>query len=137
MTRFIVVVCSPSILVQLGGLKGGSVFTNGLGCDRFYLWKSKGEHPDSLMRFIHDVGVPHTLLSDNAKEEMAGRAKDTCTKYRINVKTTVPNSPWHNLAEASIRKLKKSVRGTIRRTGTSLFVALLYGMVCCSPKTHR
>jgi hypothetical protein len=24
--------------------------------------------------FIHDVDVPHTLISDNAKEDMAGRA---------------------------------------------------------------
>jgi hypothetical protein len=44
--------------------------------------------------FINDVDVPHTLISDNAKEEMAGCARDTCTKYRINVKTTVLHSPW-------------------------------------------
>jgi hypothetical protein len=51
---------------------------------------------------------------------MAGRARDTCKKYRINVKTTVPHSPWQNLAEARIRELKKSVRRTIRRKGTPL-----------------
>jgi hypothetical protein len=72
------------------------------------------------MRFIHDVGVPHTLISDNAKEDMAGRDRDTCTRNRINVKTTVPHSPWQNLAEASIRELKKCVCRTIRRTGTPL-----------------
>jgi hypothetical protein len=60
------------------------------------------------MQFIHDVGVPQTLISDNAKEEILGRAQDTCTKYRINVKTTVPHSPWQNLADASIRELKKT-----------------------------
>jgi hypothetical protein len=58
------------------------------------------------MQFIHDVGVPQTLISDNAKEEILGSARDTCTKYRINVKTTVPHSPWQNLADASIRELK-------------------------------
>jgi hypothetical protein len=83
-----------SEIPSIGGLKGGSVYTNGLGYDRFNPWKSKGEHPDTLMRFIHNVGVPHTLISDNAKEEMAERARDTCTKYRINVETTVPHSPW-------------------------------------------
>jgi hypothetical protein len=58
-----------SEIPSIGGLKGGSIFTNGLGYDLFYPWKSTGEHPNSLMRFIHDVGVPHTLISDNAKEE--------------------------------------------------------------------
>jgi hypothetical protein len=72
------------------------------------------------MKFIHQVGVPHTLIADNANEEVEGRARDTCTKYRINIKTTVPHSPWQNLAEASIRELKKNVRRTIRRTNTPL-----------------
>jgi hypothetical protein len=51
---------------------------------------------------------------------MAGRARDTCTKYRINVKITVPHCLWQNLAKASIPKLKKSVQRTIQRTGTPL-----------------
>ena len=106
-----------SKIPSVHGYAGGSLFTNGLGYDRFYPWKRKSEHADALMQFIHDVGVPHTLISDNAKEEVQGRARDTCTKYRINVKTTVPHSPWQNLAEASIRELKKTVRRTIRRTG--------------------
>jgi hypothetical protein len=88
---------------SVNGFKGGSLFTNGLGYDRFY-------------PFIHNVGVPQTLISDNAKEEILGRAWDTCTKYRIIVKTTVPHSPWQNLAKASIRELKKTVRRTIRQT---------------------
>jgi hypothetical protein len=75
---------------------------------------------DTLMHFIHNVGVPNTLISDNAPEEIYGRARDTCTKYRINVKTIVPHSPWQNLAEASIREIKKAVRRTLRRTGTPL-----------------
>jgi hypothetical protein len=109
-----------SKLPGIGGLKGGSVYTNGLGFDYFYPWKSKGQHPDTLMDFIHQVGVPQTLISDNAPEEVFGRARDTCTKYRINIRTIVPYSPWQNLAEASIREIKKNVRRTIRRTGTPL-----------------
>jgi Reverse transcriptase (RNA-dependent DNA polymerase) len=102
---------------SISGYTGGSLFTDGLGYDRFYPWKKKSEHADALMQFIHDVGVPQNLISDNAKEEILGRARDICTKYRINVKTTVPHSPWQNLAEASIRETKKHVRRTIRRTG--------------------
>jgi hypothetical protein len=32
-----------STLQGIRGLKGGSVYTNGLGYDRFYPWKSKGD----------------------------------------------------------------------------------------------
>jgi hypothetical protein len=32
---------------------------------------------NTLMQFIHDVGLHHTLISDDAKEKMAGRARDT------------------------------------------------------------
>jgi hypothetical protein len=59
-----------SKLPAVNGYKGGSLFTNGLGYDRFYPWQRKSEHADALMQFIHDVGVPQTLISDNAKEEI-------------------------------------------------------------------
>jgi hypothetical protein len=92
-----------SKIPSVNGYKGGSLFTNGFRYNRFYPWQLKSEHADALMQFIHDVGVPQTLISDNAKEEILGRGRDTCTKYRINVKTTVPHCPWQNLADASIR----------------------------------
>jgi hypothetical protein len=109
-----------SKIPSVGGLTGGFIYTNRLGYDRFYRWKCKGQHLDTLMQFIHDVGVPQILISDNACEEIMGRARDTCTKYYINDKTTVPHSPRQNLAEASIRELKKEVGHTLCRTGTPL-----------------
>jgi hypothetical protein len=41
---------------NIGDLKSCSVYINGLGYDCFYPWKRKGEHRDTLMRFIHDAG---------------------------------------------------------------------------------
>jgi hypothetical protein len=111
-----------SSLPGIGWLKGGSIYTNRLGYDRFYPWKSKGQHPDILMHFIHDVGVPNTLISDNTPEAINGRARDTCTNYRINVKTNVPHSPWQNLAKSSVQEIKKMVRRTLQRTGTPLWL---------------
>jgi hypothetical protein len=101
----------------IGGFKGGSLYTNGLGYDRFYPWVRKSDHADTHMLFINNVGLPQTLISDNAKEEVRGHTREMCTKYRINVKTTVPHSPWQNLAEASIRETKKTIRRTLRLTG--------------------
>jgi hypothetical protein len=108
-----------SLVPALHGYTGGSVYTNGDGYDRFYPWTRKAEHPDTLMQFINDVGVPQTLISDNAPEEIYGRARETCRKYRIQQKTIVPYSPWQNDAEACIRELKRKLRRTLRRTGAS------------------
>jgi transposase len=107
-----------SKLKSVHGHIGATVYTNGLGYDRIYPWKRKGDHHETIMDLIHDVGVPQTLVTDNAPEETMGRAREVCRQYRIAQKTTVPYSPWQNLAEASIREMKKSVRRTIRRTGT-------------------
>ena len=70
------------------------------------------------MQFIHESGIPQTIISDNAGEETAGRWGELCTKYRIQQKQTVPYSPWANLAEASIRVLKGGIRTHTRRRGS-------------------
>jgi hypothetical protein len=74
---------------------GGLLFTNGLGYNRFYLWRSKGEHLNALKEFIDDA-------SDNAPEEIYGESRKICQKYHIRQRVTVPHSPWKSLAEASI-----------------------------------
>jgi hypothetical protein len=107
-----------SKVTALHGYTGVSVYTNGLGHDRIYPWKSKGQHADTIKSFIDDFGVPQTLISNRALEETHGRARDVYRHYRINMKATVPYSPWQNRAEASNRELKKAVRRTIRRTNT-------------------
>jgi hypothetical protein len=91
----------------------------------------KGEHPQSLMEFIHDSGVPQTLVSDNAPEETHGTTRDLCRKYHIKQRVTVPHSPWQNLAEASICELKKSCRQMMRQNGTPTRL-WTYGMTWCA-----
>ena len=93
-----------SKVTALHGFTGGSIYSNGSGYDRFYPWKRKGEHPDTLVTLMNDVGIPQVLVSDNAKEELQGRARDICRKYHIHQKPTVPYSPWQNAAEAGIRE---------------------------------
>jgi hypothetical protein len=102
---------------SIHGELGGSVFTNGHGYDRFYPWKSKKDHPEALMSFIHDVGIPQVMVTDGAPELTDGKTREVCREYRIKQMVTVPYSPWQNLAEASVRELKKGVRRVMRRTG--------------------
>jgi hypothetical protein len=106
-----------SKIPSVHGEKAGSIFTNGFGYDMVYPVKSKSEHPSALMRLIHDVGVPQTIVSDGAPELTDGGTKQICMEYRIAQKVTVPYSHWQNLAEASIRECKKATRRKLRQTG--------------------
>jgi hypothetical protein len=82
------------------------LYTNDIGFSKIYPMKSKSETPDSLLTFIHDVGIPSSIHSDGAKELSQGRFKTICTEYGIPSTITEPYSPWQNRAEGGIRELK-------------------------------
>jgi hypothetical protein len=65
---------------------------------------------DTLQSFLHDVGIPHSLHSDNAPELMHGKFKRLYKDYGINTTYTEPYSPWQNRAEGGIRELKRHVQ---------------------------
>ena len=44
------------------------LYTNGMGCDRMYTWKSIVKHADTYMESIHDIGVSKILVTDKAFE---------------------------------------------------------------------
>ena len=93
------------------------VFTNGRGSDHFYPMTGKGmAGPDALMPFVREVGIPQTIVTDNAPEEIGGEFGKICRKFRIKQEQTVPYSPWSNLAESTIRELKVKIRRTLRRS---------------------
>jgi hypothetical protein len=95
---------------------GATVFTDGKGYDYFFPWEKAAHYPRALTALIHDVGVPKTLVTDGGTEMLKGEGRRICNEYHINMRVTVPHSPWQNLAEASIRELKRTVRRTIRRS---------------------
>ena len=85
------------------------LFTNGQGYVRFYPIESKKYCHTTLTSFIEDVGIPQTIVTDNAPELMQGEWKVVCQKHHIEQRETVPYSPWSNLAEAAVRETKKSI----------------------------
>ena len=109
-----------SLVESIHGDIGASVFTNGTGFDKVYPIHTKKDHSEATMHFIHDVGVPQTIVSDGAKELILGATRDIYHEYRIQSKFTVPYSPWQNLAEASIRELKKGTRRKLQSSGTPM-----------------
>jgi hypothetical protein len=73
-----------------------------------------------LMQFIHDVGVPKDMLTDQAPEETRGEWGQIIKKYRIRQRRTEAHSPWQNRAEAEIRELKKLTRRALRSQSTPI-----------------
>jgi hypothetical protein len=71
--------------------------------------RSKEEAHQTLRCFIHDVGVPRVIHSDNAKELMQGQWKKLCNEFGIHTTYTEPHSPWQNRAEGHIRETKKHI----------------------------
>jgi hypothetical protein len=58
------------------------VFTNGQGSNHLYPMKSKGlVGPNALMPFIQEVGIPHTIVTDNAPDEVHG--EEVHGKFRM------------------------------------------------------
>lgn len=92
---------------SIRGYTCAQVFTDGHGFTRVYLLKKKAEAYPALVRFIQDVGIPKSLLTDNAPEETRGEWGQVVRKYHIKPRMTEPSSPWQNRAEAEIREIKK------------------------------
>ena len=69
--------------------------------------------PNALMPFIQEVGIPQTIVTDNASEEVHGEFEKTCCQFRIRQEQTVPYSPRYNLAELSwYPEMSLSLKGT-------------------------
>jgi hypothetical protein len=85
------------------------LYTNNLSFVKIYPMKAKSEVSDSLSKFLHKVGIPNAIHSDDAPELMHGRFKQICKEYGINTTYTEPYSPWQNRAEGGIRELKSHI----------------------------
>ena len=96
------------------------IITNGYGFDIAYPLASKDEAHYALTCFIQDVGIPQTLVMDNALEQSKGEMRKVINAHHIQVGFTVPHAPWRNKAEAAIRDLKAALRRTMRSSGAPL-----------------
>ena len=51
-------------------------------------------------------GVPVTIVMDNAREQTMGAFRKKAREMGYHIKQTEPYSPWQNVAEGAISKLK-------------------------------
>jgi hypothetical protein len=102
-----------------GGHIGAQVYTNGGGYDYFIPIKRKGDAYTTLQTLAEITGASQVMATDG---DGALRGEETwlkeCRRLGMRDKITVPYSSWQNLAEASIRELKCSVRRAMRRSGS-------------------
>jgi hypothetical protein len=62
----------------LNGCKMAQLYINDLSFTKVYPMKSKAETSETLSKFIHEVGIHHSLHSDDAPELMHGQFKQLC-----------------------------------------------------------
>ena len=65
------------------------------------------------MSFIHDFGVPKTLVTDGTSEMQMGRGQ---TMANVDLKVTVPCSLQQNKAESRVGEPKRFTRRKIQQT---------------------
>jgi len=102
----------------MSGHKCAQITTNGL-FTHAYPMSSKSQAGDALHHFITDVGIPDTIIVDNAQEQI-GQNSDfgkVCRQYKIKQRQTEPYMPRQNRAELGIRELKKKWRLKMRQQG--------------------
>jgi len=102
-----------SSVPTLNGNSMAQIYTNDLAFTRVYPMKLKSQAHKTLSAFIHEVGIPSSLHSDDAKELMQGKFRDLCKDYHIPCTYTEPHSPWQNRAENTIRELKRHMKWKI------------------------
>ena len=82
--------------------------------DSFYVYHfpmtTESEAPLGLVSYIHEVGIPSKIHTDNAKVETLGDWKKITQEYHIEGSTTEPYSPWQNKAEREFGKVKSLAR---------------------------
>ena len=94
------------------------MFTNRGNYTKVHHMENKSEAPNTLSRFVNEVGIPQQILTDNAKELKFGERKKICKKHYIIQQFTEPHSPWQNPAELAVGITKRMLRKLIKKTNT-------------------
>ena len=102
--------------------KGGVVYTNGLGFYKFIPCKNETSETTgrTLRYFLHVIGLPYSLHSDNHGNFKDGLFKRLMRKFGIYQTFTEPHSPWQNRAEPAIGEVKRYARKIMMDTDTPI-----------------
>ena len=96
------------------------LFCNRGNYSKCFAMKKKEDAHHALDRFIHEVGIPHEMLTDGALELTKAEWGKTCRKHNIQQITTEPHSPWMNPSELAGGIIKRRVRSRMKATNTPI-----------------
>jgi hypothetical protein len=107
---------------SIRGYKGGVVYTNGLGFYKFLPCENETSETTgrTLRYFLHVIGLPYSLHSDNHGNFKDGLFKKLMRKFGIYQTFTEPHSPWQNRAEPAIGEVKRYARKIMMATDTPI-----------------
>ena len=100
------------------GNKYVQLFVNRGGYVQAYPMERKGQAHEALDKFLMEVGLPGSLLTDGAKELTKSAWGKLCRKHKIPQRTTEPHCPWQNFAEPNGGAIKRAVRYLMRKNNT-------------------
>ena len=120
---------------SLNGNTCVQLFTNRGSFVKSYPMTAKSEASTMLKRFLHEVGIPSSILTDNAKELVNAEWKKLCGNHNIRMKASKPYTPWQNAAELYGGMIKVKVRTLMRLTNTPLHLWDYCWMYCCELKS--
>ena len=86
----------------------GQVFCTNFHWCRIFPMKAKSDAHKALPLLFNETGVPHTMIVDNALEQIHGNFRKRVSEVGAVLKQIEPYSPWQNAAEGCIRELKKA-----------------------------
>jgi hypothetical protein len=110
------------------------LYINDLTFTKVYPMKLKSQTAETLSTFIHDVGIPTIMHSDDANELIRGKFRLLCKDYGITSTFTEPYSPWQNRAEGGICELKRNVH---RKMKAKHVPHKLWDFCCCWSCNNR
>ena len=105
---------------SIQGNSCAQIYVNRAGYTKIYPLVSKSQAHESLSAFVHEVGIPGSLHTDDAKELISGKMLQKMRKYEIYNTMSEPYSPWQNRAEKAIDLIKSRVRRIMRATNTPI-----------------
>lgn len=70
--------------------------------------------------FIHDIVIPHSLHTYDAKELTQGKMKEKLRHYEIYNNQNEPYSPWQSLAENAVGEIKNKKLRFMREAYTPI-----------------
>jgi len=94
------------------------LFANDQGFVKVVPMAHKSDAGFALSELIQDVGIPHHIHTDEAKELTLGTWKKVCRDHSIKMTNTEPHTPQQNRAEGAIQELKHHTIRFMSRTTT-------------------